>query len=188
MIAMAGTILTACGGSRNVAQVPGQPPVGLGPAWTMPCNVYDTPQEFAATGTASGSRHRMDAIQLAALTNAQNIIRQKMEHFYQGFVDSYMLGVGANQGTDFETEVRNVGRQVIVAMVNDARHSCLQWIGPCERGDVQAFMAVQISRERVAQEITNRLSRSEHQAVRERAAQARGEMLEFFQDLGNSPE
>jgi hypothetical protein len=45
-----------------------------------PCSEKDSDDEFAGTGIASGSKNRMDVLQTAALTNAQKIVRQKMQH------------------------------------------------------------------------------------------------------------
>jgi hypothetical protein len=174
-IVFAGATATSCKSKQQPQNTASKNPFAGG-GHSMPCNVFDCDEYFAATGIGNGSRNRMDVIQQNALTNAQNIIRQKMQHYYEGFVDNFSDAIGNNRGTDIDMEIRNVGRQTIMRMVNDARHTCLQWSDVDDKGNLNAFMAVKISKKQLAQAISDNLSRSEKQEIRDRAADARREM------------
>ena len=148
-----------------------------------PCFMLSCAQYFAATGIASGSRHQVGTTQRVALTNAQDMIRQMMEHAYEGFVDSYFESIGTGAGTDIEAQTRAVGRQTIMQVVGVTDPICLQFSDVDDRGNVTVYIGVRIPRQRVATAIADNLSRDERAEIRERAAEMREEMNEHFKNI-----
>ena len=182
-ILLTGITAISCGSrQQQIAQQQSRSPFG-GDTHEAPCFAISCATYFAATGIASGSRNRMGNVQQLALTNAQNMIRQMMEHAYEGMIDSYFEAIGGNAGTDIEEEVRMAGRQTIQAIVGITDPWCLRFSDVDDRGNVTAFIGIRIPKQRVADGIAENLSRNQRAEIRDRAAGMREEMRQHFRDL-----
>jgi len=148
-----------------------------------PCMVFSNEKEFAAVGIASGPSTQKGSIQKAALANAQDMIRAMMEHAYNGFVDTWMESIGANQGTDIETETRSVGRQTIMQIVSITDPVCLKFSNVDAKGNVECYIGVKVSKEKISQAVSDNLSKNQKEDIRKRAADARKEMDEYFKKI-----
>ena len=87
---VAALVLASCGGQKVTTANNNRSTNPFGDVHEVPVAENDTEEYFGATGIASGSKARMGELQLLALTNAQNIIRQKMQHAYIGAVEDYI--------------------------------------------------------------------------------------------------
>jgi hypothetical protein len=191
-IVAAGVI--SCGGgsktgpqSGGVAEAAGGNPFG-GEVYELPCNVFDDNEWFAATGIATGPRTRMDVIQMSALTNAQNVIRRKMQHAYQGIVSDYSNYIGNNQGTDADVHIESAGDQIIDAVVKDSRAVCgPKFSAPDEKGQVNCFIAVKISKKEVSDKLADKVedmvSKNEELRIRFDESNFRDRMDEKFKSF-----
>jgi hypothetical protein len=162
---VAGVMATGCKSSKQA---------GGGGGWTEPpCNTYDDETYFGATGIASGPATQKGALQLAALSNGQNMIRQKMQHAYEGLVKDFMHHIGGNAGSDVEIQVIRGGNQIIMGIVADASHHCLLYSGVNDKGNVECAIGIRISKRKVAEavadEVTGNLSKNEKEAIRQHA-------------------
>jgi D-alanyl-D-alanine carboxypeptidase len=184
---IAGVTITGCGGGKKVAAndtsanykpVAGSP---FGEVYEAPCAELDDDNYFTATGIASGSKNRMDVLQTSAITNAQNIVRQKMQHAYEGAIDDYSNTIGANAGTDMTAKVERGGTQIIMAIVNDTRAVCgPKFSSVDDKGDVTCFVGIRINKKEVASKIADHLSKDEVAGIRGDEAKFRAKMDERF--------
>lgn len=83
----------------------------------MPTFEPDTEEYFAASGIATGPRQRMNILQQNALTNAQSMIRQKMQHAYEGMVSEYASSIGINNKSDIADKIERTGNQISVKFI-----------------------------------------------------------------------
>lgn len=155
----------------------------FGDVYEVPAAENDTDEYFGATGIASGPKARMGELQLMALTNAQNIIRQKMQHAYKGAVDDYMNSVGNNAGTDIEAKIERGGTQIIDVIVNDTQASK----GPMfsavdDKGNVTCYIGIRISKKAMADKIADYVSEDEELKIRFKEDQFRQHMKESFKE------
>jgi len=181
-VIIASVTLTGCKGNKQATAYKPQPGSPFGATYKAPCSEPDTDDYFTGLGIASGSRNRMDVLQTAALTNAQNMVRQKMQHAYKGAIDDYSNYIGNNMGSDAQAKVERGGTQVIDRIVNDTKANC----GPDfsavdERGDVNCFIGIRISKQQVTQAIANHLSADEELKIRFNEQEFRKRMEENFQ-------
>jgi len=154
----------------------------FGDVFDAPCAQYDTDDEFAATGIANGSKNRMDVLQTSALTNAQNVIRQKMQHAYKGAIDDYSNYIGNNRGSDADSKVERAGTQIIDRIVNDTKAVCgPKYTAVDDRGDVTCFVGIRISKKQVAQAIADHVSKDEELKIRFNEQEFRKRMNESFE-------
>jgi hypothetical protein len=173
--------ITACKGSKTATPSPtggGDPFVGV---VEVPCAQLDTDDEFAATGISNGSQNRMDVLQTSALTNAQNIVRQKMQHAYKGAIDDYSSYIGNNAGSDAVAKVERAGTQIIDRIVNDTKTVC----GPLfsridDKGNVNCFIGIRVSKKQVADAIVDYVSNEEELKIRFQEQEFRKRMEENF--------
>ncbi len=182
-VAMAAA-LSSCGSSKNSMASAPRSTNPFGDVYEAPAAENDTEDYFGATGIASGPQARMGELQLAALTNAQNMIRQKMKHAYKGAVDDYMNSVGNNSGTDIEAKIERGGTQLIDVIVNDTQASK----GPVfsavdDKGNVNCFIGIRISKKAVADKIADYVSEDEELKIRFKEDQFRQRMKESFKDF-----
>ena len=157
---------------------PGSP---FGDVYEVPAAEHDTDDYFGATGIASGPKARMDVLQMSALTNAQNIVRQKMQHAYKGAIDDYSSYIGNNAGADAVNKVERAGTQIIDAIVNDTQATK----GPMfsavdEKGNVTCYVGIRVSKKAIAEKITDYVSEDEELKIRFKEDQFRQRMEENF--------
>ncbi|GHT38235.1 hypothetical protein AGMMS49965_00960 [Bacteroidia bacterium] len=183
MAAFAGVMMTGCGSSKQAAgnyskPAPGSP---FSAVYEAPCAELDSDEYFTATGIASGSKNRMDVLQTSALTNAQNIVRQKMQHAYKGVIDDYSSAIGNNNGTDYAAKVERGGSQIIMAVINETKAVCgPKFSAVDDRGDVSCYVGIRISKKELAKKITNHLAKDEVAGIREDETNFRKRMEEQF--------
>lgn len=176
-------LLSSCGTQKNAMTTANnnRSTSPFGDVYEIPAAENDTDEYFGATGIASGSKARMGELQLMALTNAQNIIRQKMQHAYKGAVDDYMNSVGNNAGTDIEAKIERGGTQIIDVIVNDTQASK----GPMfsavdDKGNVTCYIGIRISKKAMADKIADYVSEDEELKIRFKEEQFRQRMEESF--------
>ncbi|MBQ6766477.1 MAG: hypothetical protein IJP50_05680, partial [Paludibacteraceae bacterium] len=78
------TLATSCSAKKAATQSSNSNKSGnpFGETYEAPCTVYDTNQEFTATGMFRGSKNQMNVVQTRALQNAQQLVRLKVKHAY----------------------------------------------------------------------------------------------------------
>lgn len=174
--------LVSCGTTKPATVTnntrPGSP---FGDVYEVPAAEHDTDDYFGATGIASGPKARMDVLQMAALTNAQNIVRQKMQHAYKGAINDYSSYIGNNAGADAVNKVERAGTQIIDAIVNDTQATK----GPMfsavdEKGNVTCYVGIRVSKKAIAEKITDYVSEDEELKIRFKEDQFRQKMEENF--------
>ncbi len=175
-------VITSCGGSKQTTAdykpVAGSP---FGEVYEAPCADKDTPEYFVGLGISNGSRNRMDVLQTAALTNAQNIARQKMQHAYKGMISDYSNYIGNNAGSDAEAKVERAGNQIIDRIINDTEAWCgPKFSGVDEKGSISCYIGIRISKKQVADAIANYVSNDEELKIRFNEQEFRKRMDEEF--------
>lgn len=189
-VVCAAMMMVSCGASRKATQttaqaqpMPGSP---FGDVYEAPCAEMDTPEYFAATGIAVGAKARMADLQKMALANAQQVIRQKMEHAYKGAIDDYMNSVGTNAGTDIESKLEAGGTQIMDLIVNETVATCgPKYSSVDEKGNITCFVGVRIPKkalaETIADHIVDNVSDEEELKIRFKEDEFRKRTLEKFQ-------
>ena len=179
-LAIAGLMAAGCGSSKQMTQ----PTSVFGSNLRqMPCAEFDSDEYFTATGNSNGSQYRMDIIQTAALTNAQNIVRQKMKHVYKGMIQDYSLSIGTNSGTDADSKMERAGDQIIDAIVNDTRATCGPLFSdPDDKGVVQCFVGIRVNKKQVVDAVSNYISNDEELRIRFNEKNFREQMEKKFKE------
>lgn len=154
----------------------------FGPTYEVPDFEPDTDDYFTATGMAYGAKERMGQLRQDALTNAQNIVRQKMEHAYQGMISDFSKSTGINSASDIRARIERGGDVIIDAIVNDTQEKSVKYSGVDEKGNVTCFVAVRVSKKQVADKIADKISKDEELQLRLDHEQFRKRMHENFKD------
>ena len=185
-------VMTSCGGSsKQVAQpTPQRVAEAVNPfaggVYEAPGFEPDTEEYFAALGIANGPQTRMDVLQLSALTNAQNVVRQKLKHAYKGIVSDYSNYIGNNAGSDAQVHVERAGDQIIDAVVNDTRAQSLKFSGVDEKGHVSCYCGIRIYKKQLADKIADVVSEDEELKIRFKEQEFRKYMQEKFKEYKES--
>lgn len=179
-------VMTSCGGSSKqlVQQYPqsgsyANPYAGI---VKNPLFHKDTDEYWYAVGQASGQlSDDAGQISLDALTNAQDKVRQKMSHSYQGMIENYGRTIGNSQGNDRQRKLERGGRQIIDAIVNntDAEDEASQ---VTEKGIRTEYVLIKISKKQVAKEIKNFVSKDEDLRISYNSEQFFNKMDETFKN------
>lgn len=189
MVASMAILLSGCGASKKAmyTTMGNQTSVNpFGEVYDAPCSEFDTPEYFAATGIAQGAQARMAELQRMALTNAQQIVRQKMEHAYKGAIDDYMNSVGNNAGTDIQSKLEAGGTQIMDLIVNETNASCgPKFSGVDARGNVTCYVGIRIPKRALAETIVttvaDNVSDDEEMQIRFKEDEFRKRTLENFE-------
>ncbi len=129
----------------------------------------------------------MDILQLNALTNAQNAVRQKMKHSYKGLVSDYANSVSNNAGTDIQSKVERGGNQIIDAIVNETQASKGPMFSPVdEKGNVTCFIGIRVYKNVVADKIADFVSEDEELKIRFKEEEFRKRIQEAFKEYKES--
>lgn len=169
----------SCGAPRQMATAPASNSP-FGETFEAPCQEYDTDEYFTSTGIANGPQTRMGMVHEMALANAQNIVRQKMQHAYKGAIDDYSNAIGANAGTDMQEKIERGGTQVIDRIINDTQENCVKYSAVDSRGNVSCYVGIRISKEEVATAIADYVSDDEELKIRFNEFDFRKRMEENF--------
>lgn len=183
---VAAMFLASCGATKPATVAsntrPGSP---FGDTFPIPNGEFDTDDYFGASGIASGPKVRMGELYSAALTNAQNIVRQKMAHAYKGAIDDYSLMLGNNIGSDFQSKIERAGTQIIDAIVNDTRETNPPVFSAVdEKGNVTCYVGIRVYKnviaDKLAENVKKNVSEDEELRIRFNEDQFRQKMEENF--------
>ena len=155
-VASLAVVFASCGNSKTVVDNKNNSGVNpFGEVYEVPCTVYDTDTDFAATGIFRGSMNQKGELLKLALQNAQEQVRMKIKHAYKGMVSNYSQTIGNNQGNDIERKVTMAGDQIIDAVVNDTRAVCQRFGAVGEDGHIECYVAIQISKVDLSEKVSN---------------------------------
>jgi hypothetical protein len=178
--------MTSCGAGKQVVAPTQSVNPFAGGTYSAPGFEPDTEEYFAALGIANGPQTRMDVLQLAALTNAQNVVRQKLKHAYKGMVSDYSNYIGNNAGSDAQVHVERAGDQIIDAIVNDTQAKSLNFSGVDEKGHVNCYCGIRIYKKQLADKIADAVSEDEELKIRFKENEFRKYMQEKFKEYKES--
>lgn len=151
-------LLTSCGTQKQVA-LPSRPSAKpFGEVYSMPCEVYDTPEKFMATGIYRGSSYQKGQCRLNALENAKQVIYSKYKHSYEGIINHYSKDMGNNRGNDIATKIEREGNAVILAILDDVSETCIKFSNVFDDGMIECYVAIEVIKGEIAQKVSNRLS------------------------------
>ena len=151
-------MLASCGGSKSTAQNNKGGNNPFGETYQMPCEELDSDTEFGATGIYKCSASQKGNAQMFALQNAQQIIRMKVQHVYKGMVSDFAGSYGGNAGNDIQSKITMAGDQAINAVFNDTKATCIRYSGVDDRGNIECYVGIRISKEQLAKKISERVS------------------------------
>ncbi len=185
-MAVAAFAMVSCGSSKQVTTAAPVSQSPFGEVYEAPCTVYDTPEEFAATGIYRGSMNQKGEVHKYALQNAQSIVRMKIKHAYQGMISDFSQSVGNNQGNDIITKVSQAGDQIIDAVINNTSECCIRYGAVGEDGHLECYVAIKISKEdlsqKVAHAVDNKLTDEEKLRIGFEEQQYRKQMDQRFKE------
>lgn len=157
----------------------------FGDVYEAPCTVYDTNEEFAATGIFRGSMYQKGEVHKFALQNAQSLVRMKIKHAYKAIVSDYSSSTGNNAGNDIERKVTEAGDQIIDTVINNTSECCVKFSSVGDDGHIECYVAIKIPKndlsEKIAKEVSNKLSDDEKMRINFNEAQYREQMKKRFE-------
>lgn len=126
----------------------------FGKTYSMPCEIKDSRDKFAATGIYRGSSYQKGECHLNAIANAQAIIREKYHHSYYGMISDYSSTIGNNRGNDIATKLERAGDAVIDIMLNDAFEVCSRFSDVFDDGMIECYVAIEIDKGEIATNVS----------------------------------
>lgn len=154
--------LSACGGSKQATYAGGgstaknQSP--FGETYSVPCEIYDTKTDFAATGIYRGSSYQKGECQLNALENAKQMVYAKYHHVYNGMISNYNSTIGNNRGNDISTKLERAGDQVIKAILNDVYAECVKFSAVADDGMIECYVAIKVPKGEIAEKVSKQVA------------------------------
>ncbi|MBR1516308.1 MAG: hypothetical protein IJ621_06145 [Paludibacteraceae bacterium] len=188
VLLMTATMLTACGAKKQVTQTSNSRKP-FGPTSEMPCQIYDTPKEFAATTAWRGSKNKMEEVRFNALREAQNIIKMKVQHSYKGLVSEYKGSWGTNAGNDVADKMEMACDNVLQGILSQTSESCIRWSDIDDDGHLYCYIAITISKEELAAKsakaVKNLLTEDEKRRIDFKEEEFRKKMEERYENFKN---
>lgn len=188
VLLMTVTALSSCGAKQPVAQTSNSNKP-FGATYEMPCQIYDTPKEFAATTAWRGSRNKMDEVRFQALKEAQNIIKLKVRRSYKGLMSEYKASWGTNAGNDVADKMEMACDNVLEGILNETSEFCIRWGDVEEDGHLYCYIAIKISKEELAEKsakaVKNLLTEDEKRRIDFREEEFRKKLDERYESFKN---
>jgi len=151
--------LSGCNASKNVTAQSGTRNANpFGPTFTLPCAVYDTKTEFAATGIYRGSSYQKGECLLNALENAKQQVYAKYHHTYEGMISNYGSSIGNNRGNDIETKLQRAGDQIVKAILNDILAECQEFSAVQDDGMIECYVAIKVPKGEIAEKVSKKVA------------------------------
>lgn len=154
MFAAVAFMACSCSSQKNVANQSKSGGSPFGKTYSLPCDVKDTKDKFAATGIYRGSSYQKGECHLNALANAKDVIREKYHHSYKGMISNYSKTIGNNRGNDIETKLERAGDAVLDMMLNDAYEVCSQFSEVYDDGMIECYVGIEISKDDIAKNVS----------------------------------
>lgn len=155
-------LFTSCKQQQNLSygrQVDlGEAP--FGEAYEAPCQMYDTDEEFAATGIYRGSAEQKGDVELNALANARQQIWEKFSHEYNGLLRNYRNSYGNNMGNDIQNKLQEAGDQIIKAYLNHIQSKCTKFSRVKADGKVECYVGISVSKAEMASKVAKGVANS----------------------------
>lgn len=148
--------------------------------YPVPTAEDDTEEYFAATGIAYGDYTKKGELQKEALTNAQDLIRQKMKHSYKGIVSNFSKHYQHKYGVDICGKTTRGGEQIIDVIVNDTQGQVPMFSPVDEKGNLECYLSIRIYKDDLADRIADFISGSEELRINHDEEQFRRQMKEGF--------
>lgn len=152
-------LLASCGGSKQVASgntTKSENP--FGETYEAPCQVYDTKDNFAATGIYRGSSMQPGELQDNAQELAKRLIRGKFSHSYKGMISDYSSTTGNNRGNDIATKLERAGDQILDIVMNDIAAKCIRYSKVFDDGTQICYVAIEVPKEVLAEKVTKQVA------------------------------
>lgn len=180
-------VMTSCGAFKTLpTQTQSQATAPFGEVYSLPCEVYDTDNEFAATGIYRGSSYQKGECQLNALENAKQLVYAKYHHAYNGMISNYSSTIGNNRGNDIATKLQRAGDQVVKAVLNDIQACCIKFSGVQEDGMIECYVGIKVPKQaiaaQVAKTVADVLTPDEKMQINFEEDQYRKQMEQRFND------
>jgi hypothetical protein len=193
---MASVMVTSCGSSKQVAQTPqtayqtpqptSLPQPKADEVMDVPCWLADDDVVFAGTGQASGPKLQFATVQRSALTNAQNIVRQKVKNAYQGMASDYQNLIGDGNAVNAVSNFEAAGDQIIDVTINNTREKCLKQSGVDAKGYITVYVGIVVNKKETADKIADQtvkeLSDDKELAIRFKESNYREKMEQKFKE------
>ena len=166
VICLLAMFITSCGSKKQVVQTSNSP---FGEVYSIPCEVHDTKEKYAATGIFRGSSYQKGECHRNAIANAKAIIREKYHSVYKGMISEYSSNAGNNRGNDIAAKIERAGDEVVEAVLNDAYEVCSKFSAVDADGMVECYVAIEIEKgelaSKVAKGVSNALSDKEKEEI-----------------------
>lgn len=184
-LTMGALLVNGCGGSSQpvvIAQPTPQSNNPFGELYDDPTFEPDTEEYYTGSNSATGSSMRRDVVRKMALTNAQNIARQKIKHAYKGMISDYSGYIGNNLGTNAEILLESAGDQKIDAIVNDTKETLVKWSAIDDKGNITCYVGIRIDKTKLANAVADCISETDELKIRVDAGKFREYMHSQFRD------
>ena len=177
LASVAAILLASCGNRQMVSS---QDPTTttqsnpLGTKIELPCvdASMDDDEYFRALGTSHAIN--MQSARENALSSAQQMIRLRLGGFVQGFVSGYGGTTAGQTATDkVQRHLQNQMDVLVEKMINDAQKVCEELYQDGTDGNYNAFIAIQIPKGKLVDEMADILSKDEELEIEFNEAQFR---------------
>lgn len=159
-------VLSSCHSKKQAVRPSNAP---FGEVYSIPCEVYDTKEQYAATGIFRGSSAQKGECHRNAIANAKSIIREKYHSAYKGMVSEYSSHIGNNAGNDISVKIERAGDEVIDAVLNDADETCSRFSAVGDDGMIECYVSIAIKKgdlaTKVAKKVAKVLSEKEKEEI-----------------------
>lgn len=151
---------TSCGTQKKSVQADsrqgGVSP--FGDTFEVPCQMYDTPEEFGATGIYMGSSNQKGECQLGALANARQQVYEKYHHVYKGHVSNYSNTYGNDSGNGIKVKMERAGDMALNVVLNDIQASCVKFSAVYDDGMVECYVGIRVPKGKLSAEIARQVA------------------------------
>lgn len=168
MMAMS-LLLGSCGSQKKAQLAQGASKSPFGETYDTPCTMgmVDSDTDIYAVGTAYGPRTNPGSLQQLALTNAQDLLRQKLAHKFEGAIDTYLNHISADNAAQTDAKTEGAQTQLMKGVLNLSKTYCPVRFSEADgNGRVTCFIGITVSVKEVQNYIDEQVSKAKEESVR----------------------
>jgi hypothetical protein len=160
---------------------------------TMPCQLYDTDEEYTATGV---SRINMRDLNTAAinklLRDCQEQLKMKIKGRYQAVVRDYVDQMDLDAKSAIASHIESAGEMIIDRFLDDTKEDCREQTEVDDAGYIYLYMGILVKKadlvDKLVDELTEskNLSQSEKDLVRKNEDAFRKSAFKVFEQDGKT--
>ena len=126
----------------------------------VPCFVADCDEWFRASASRRAPVNQINTLATAILRSANQQMQQKLASVIRQVTRDYFNQMDIDAGSTVASHIEGAADRVVRAQLNEVREFCRRQTRPDEQGMIIMYIGIKVSKQAVAQALSNEVQRT----------------------------